>query len=216
MPIDLRWNCDSGTHLIRWSITESRDELSQRYNQIWGDFANPETHQQGSTHKLAARNLIGSEFPNHELQFSPDGKPLLHPPTANINHSHAGNYAILATHPNRSVGVDVEQLRPQLLRIYPRFCNAKEMEALGPAPDLSTLLLFWCAKEAIYKAVGQKGTDFREHIEMVDWPQDESLSQGELRANLMLKHFEQPCILHFRRWDDYAVVWVALDVATPR
>ncbi len=90
------------------------------------------------------------------------------------------------------------------------------MEALGPTPDLSTLLLFWCAKEAIYKAIGQKGTDFREHMEMVDWPQDGSLPQGELRANLTLKHFEQPCTLYFRRWDDYAVVWVALDAATLR
>jgi hypothetical protein len=24
----------------------------------------------------------------------------------------------------------------------------------------------WCAKEALYKAIGQKGTDFREHLEI--------------------------------------------------
>lgn len=211
MPLDLSWSCESGVQLLRWHITESRDELAQSYNQIWGDLANPETAASGSTHKLAARHLIAQAFPQHQLVFSQHGKPLLQPQSAAINHSHAGNYALLAHHPVKSVGVDIEQLRPQLSRIYKRFCNEAEIEKLGPNPTLETLLLIWCAKEALYKAIGQKGTDFKEHLHMTDWPIDPELAEGTLQARITLTAFEQTCTLRFQRWNEYAAVWVALD-----
>lgn len=221
MPIELRWNCRSGTCLTLWHITEHRDELAQMYNQIWGDWVNPETQTQGSAHKLAARNLIGTEFPGHQLDFTTHGKPQLQPPTAHINHSHAGNFAILAHHPHRSVGVDIEQLRPQLQRIYPRFCNQQEQQALGPNPSLDILLLFWCAKEALYKAIGEKGTDFREHLHITSWPNSDLKpnaanaqdlpEEGEMEAHITLEGFVQTCILPYRRWDNYAAVWVAIE-----
>lgn len=211
MPLDLRWNCHSGVRLVRWHITELRDALAQSYNQIWGDAANPETLASGSSHKLAARNLIGATFPNHQLLFSEQGKPLLSPPSAHINHSHAGDYAILAHHPEKSVGVDIEQLRPQLLKIYPRFCNEAELSLLGPNPQLETLLLIWCAKEALYKAIGEKGTDFREHLHLRQWPTDIALKDGVLTAEITLLGHAQNCQLHFQRWDGYAAVWVAIE-----
>lgn len=180
------------------------------YNQIWGDAADPNTAETGSVHKLAARNTIGTAFPKHQLIFTEHGKPTLSPNTAHINHSHAGEFALFIHHPSLAVGVDIEQIRPQLARIYPRFCNAKELAALGPDPNLETLLLIWCAKEALYKAIGQKGTDFREHLHLTAWPTDTNIAEGKMEANITLTDFEQTCTLQFLRWDGYAVVWVAL------
>jgi phosphopantetheinyl transferase len=196
--------------LLRWHITETREDLSQMYNQIWGDAADPNTAETGSVHKLAARNTIGTAFPKHQLIFTEHGKPTLSPNTAHINHSHAGEFALFIHHPSLAVGVDIEQIRPQLARIYPRFCNAKELAALGPDPNLETLLLIWCAKEALYKAIGQKGTDFREHLHLTVWPTDTNIAEGKMEANITLTDFEQTCTLQFLRWDGYAVVWVAL------
>ena len=180
------------------------------YNQIWGDAADPNTAETGSVHKLAARNTIGTAFPEHQLVFTEHGKPTLSPNTAHINHSHAGDFALFIHHPSHAVGVDIEQIRPQLARIYPRFCNAKELAALGSDPNLETLLLIWCAKEALYKAIGQKGTDFREHLHLTVWPTDTNIAEGKMEANITLTDFEQTCTLQFLRWDGYAVVWVAL------
>jgi phosphopantetheinyl transferase len=210
MPLDLSWSCESGAQLLRWHITETREDLSQMYNQIWGDAADPNTAETGSVHKLAARNTIGTAFPKHQLIFTEHGKPTLSPNTAHINHSHAGEFALFIHHPSLAVGVDIEQIRPQLARIYPRFCNAKELAALGPDPNLETLLLIWCAKEALYKAIGQKGTDFREHLHLTLWPTDTNIAEGKMEANITLTDFEQACTLQFLRWDGYAVVWVAL------
>lgn len=155
-----------------------RDQLAQMYNQIWGDAFDIQTYEAGSKHKLSARNLIATQFPNHALQFSAHGKPLLSPATAQINHSHAGDYSVFIHHQSQSVGVDIEQIRPQLRRIYQRFCNDYELNWLGENPSLDALLLVWCAKEALYKAIGQKGTDFRIHLQIepialqpeISWP----------------------------------------------
>lgn len=237
MPIDLSWTCDSGAQLSRWQITESRDQLAQMYNQIWGDAFDILTYEEGSKHKLSARNLIATQFPNHALQFSEHGKPLLSPAIAHINHSHAGDYTVLIHHQSQSVGVDIEQVRPQLHRIYKRFCNEYELNWLGENPALEVLLLIWCAKEALYKAIGQKGTDFRIHlqIEPIAMHPVTSIANsaestfnsvteinnhtinidpfnvgGIIQAAIQLPGFEKKLQLPYRRWNDYACVWAVL------
>ena len=237
MPIDLSWTCDSGAQLSRWQITESRDQLAQMYNQIWGDAFDIQTYEEGSKHKLSSRNLIATQFPNHALQFSEHGKPLLSPATAHINHSHAGDYSVFIHHQSQSVGVDIEQIRPQLHRIYKRFCNDYELNWLGKNPSLDALLLIWCAKEALYKAIGQKGTDFRIHlqIEPIATHPETSIANsaesmfnsvseinnhtiniaqfdtnGIIQAEIKLPGFEQKIQLPYLRWDDYACVWAVL------
>jgi len=237
MPIDLSWTCDSGAQLSRWQITESRDQLAQMYNQIWGDAFDIRTYEEGSKHKISARNLIASTFPNHTLKFSEHGKPLLSPATAHINHSHAGDFTVLINHPTRSVGVDIEQIRPQLHRIYKRFCNDFELNWLGENPSLDVLLLIWCAKEAMYKAIGQKGTDFRIHLQVESiaiYPETSLANSTESRMNsateinnqaininpfnvsgiiqakIHLPGFEKELQLPLRRWDNYACVWAVL------
>jgi len=237
MPIDLSWTCDSGAQLSRWQITESRDQLAQMYNQIWGDAFDIRTYEEGSKHKLSARNLIATQFPNHALQFSEHGKPLLSPAIAHINHSHAGDYTVLIHHQSQSVGVDIEQVRPQLHRIYKRFCNDYELNWLGENPALEVLLLIWCAKEALYKAIGQKGTDFRIHlqIEPIAMHPETSIANsaestfnsvteinnhtinidpfnvgGIIQAAIQLPGFEKKLQLPYRRWNDYACVWAVL------
>ena len=207
------------------------------YNQIWGDALDIQTYEEGSKHKLSARNLIATQFPNHALQFSEHGKPRLSPATAHINHSHAGDYSVFIHHQSQSVGVDIEQIRPQLHRIYKRFCNDFELNWLGEDPSLDSLLLIWCAKEALYKAIGQKGTDFRIHLQIgpiATYPETsiansaESMfnsvseinnhtiniaqfdTNGIIQAEIKLPGFEQKIQLPYLRWDDYACVWAVL------
>lgn len=183
------------------------------YNQNWGDLADTITIEQGSAHKLAARNLIATAFPNHHLQFSEHGKPQLHPFSAEINHSHAGHFALFIYHPSKSVGVDVEQLRPQLLKIYPKFCNQAELIWLSQEPQLLPLLLIWCAKEALYKAIGKKGTDFRDHLSISNILTigGEIPTEGRIQAQIHMPDLNQNCELHYQIWNnEYAAVWIAL------
>ncbi len=123
-------------------------------------------------HFLASRLLLNSVFGNHRMGRTGDGKPHLeylehadiHTNNTHINYSHADNWVVLACHPKCVVGIDIESPRQQLHRIYRRFCSEKEIQWMGENPSTLLLQKAWCAKEALYKAIGKKGTDFRDQL----------------------------------------------------
>ncbi|PHX91584.1 MAG: hypothetical protein CK532_07460 [Flavobacteriales bacterium] len=207
MPIDLSWTCESGAQISRWHITESIDALSQKYKELGGDWAKIVELGGHVRHKLAARILIGQAFPNHSIVYGSDGKPLLSPFSAHINHSHAGDYAILAVHPRHAMGIDIEETRPQLHKIYPRFCNDKEQEWLGPNPSILHLLLIWSAKESLYKAIGKKKTDFKAHL--LVYPFDVK-NKGFFEAEIILPDLHKICKIYYQCWETYVAVWTCL------
>ncbi len=155
-----------------WHITESIETLQQMYKECHGEYLknHPLPAWIQNKHKLAARLLIHQTFYPHQLQFDEEGKPylshLLPEQSANyhINYSHASDWVVLAKHPSLPIGIDIETERPKLERVYQRFCSEQESEWIGPEPSIKTLQQCWCAKEAVYKAIGKKGTDFRNHF----------------------------------------------------
>ena len=91
--------------------------------------------------------------------------------------------------------------------------NRPELESLREENYETHATLYWCAKEALYKAIGQKGTDFRTHLQIE--PMENPENQGQLRAQISLPNFEQTIQLPFLRWDDYACVWAVLPIPSP-
>lgn len=103
------------------------------------------------------------------LTFSagPYGKPVLAGgggPRFNVAHS--GDLVLLGFHATREVGVDVEQLRPQLeWQRIARRCLPEEqclgLEGLPAGLQLPAFLEAWCRLEAVLKArgVGLSGLD---------------------------------------------------------
>lgn len=132
------------------------------------------TVSQGHKHFLASRILLHEVFGQHSIDRDSEGKPFLksitqidlHTANTHINYSHAENWVVLACHPRYKVGIDIESPRKQLHKIYKRFCSPLEMNWMGESPSTLLLQKAWCAKEALYKAIGKKGTDFREQLQL--------------------------------------------------
>jgi len=75
-----------------------------------------------------------------------------------ISVSHSANFAAIALHPDRRIGVDVEEDRPeQLRRVKHKFLSDRDAAMWD-----SRLLEAWTCKEAVYKAAGQPGLPLRE------------------------------------------------------
>jgi 4'-phosphopantetheinyl transferase len=90
------------------------------------------------------------------------GKPRLGAglPPLEFNLSHSGGLAVLAVARDRSVGVDVEQLRdvPDALNIAATHFSAAEREvlrSLPPGEQQGAFFRCWTRKEAVIKAVGE-------------------------------------------------------------
>lgn len=82
--------------------------------------------------------------------------------------SHSRDYAAVAFSAVRTVGVDIEQWREQLVRVAPRVLSESEMAVYGASSDL--LLRAWTMKETLYKAALTPGLDFRRDIVLPPHP----------------------------------------------
>ena len=100
--------------------------------------------------------LRGTSLGIRDLSYDGE-RPVL--PRGYLSLSHGGDWAVAAYHPLLPVGIDVEAPRAQLERVIARVASAREVAEL----DHATV---WGAKEAVYKAAGIKGLDWKNEIEV--------------------------------------------------
>ena len=91
------------------------------------------------------------------------GRPILRDSGLEIGISHTNNYASLIISESKRVAVDIEHVSDRICKIEEKFMRSDELEyshtLIKPAniPDNNhtnkacILLLFWCAKETMYK-----------------------------------------------------------------
>ncbi len=98
------------------------------------------------------------------LCYSSCGKPSLDPAHGpaplGFNVAHSGGKAVLAFSSGRELGVDVEEIRPELAtasyaRQFFSACEEAEFARLAPALRTLAFYLWWTRKEAFVKAAGQ-------------------------------------------------------------
>ena len=119
--------------------------------------------------RVALKTLIDDAgFPYMGLHKDEWGKPHLYSSVrgtflpGHISLSHTPGWAVAVWHFARPVGIDVEPVRDQFVRVVPRVLSASEMaDANGRADRLA---VYWCAKEAMYKLYGKRQLTFREHL----------------------------------------------------
>jgi nicotinamide riboside kinase/phosphopantetheinyl transferase len=156
-----------GHVLARIPLRQAADFEASQPN--WSDFFSPDDARRWSEFKpgprrtafLAARLvltevLIGTLLGIRDLSYDGE-RPVL--PRGYLSLSHGGDWAVAAYHPLLPVGIDVEAPRAQLERVIARVASAREVAEL----DHATV---WGAKEAVYKAAGIKGLDWKKEIEV--------------------------------------------------
>jgi 4'-phosphopantetheinyl transferase len=105
---------------------------------------------------------LGKSADGIDFRYSARGKPSLADPSFELtfNISHSGNLALFAIASARALGVDVEQIRPNLdfLTIVDRFFSEYEVRQLHARPVADQREAFfrgWVRKEAYIKARGE-------------------------------------------------------------
>lgn len=91
------------------------------------------------------------------------GKPFLEDGLYHISISHTKGYAAVILHPSLEVGIDIEQYGDKVRRVRNKFLQPEEEEHLDVG-NIYQLLLYWSAKETVYKALGIDGVELKEHI----------------------------------------------------
>ena len=152
-----------------WEIEEEEDWFFKQWQ------LSPEENQHFNKLKgrkkleyLSARHLVhlltglDHRVPMHT---SLTGKPcFLWDPTLHLSISHSHQYAAAILSKSCKVGIDIQLIVPQMRKVAKRVFSSTELSFLSTENELEMLHILWGIKEAVFKAFGLGGIDFKNQI----------------------------------------------------
>lgn len=206
MPLIL--NQYENTHrLALWSLVEPLEffEEKAQLNLSEQEYYDQMTSVSRKKEWLAVRVLLNEVlgFWPH-ITYTETGKPLLqnHSRHLSITHSKTMVGILLCTNPY--AGIDIEKTDRSIEKVEKRFLSEKERELLKKNSSKLSRILFWCAKEAIYKAVNESNVLFSKQIFL-----DEVDVTGTIKSRFTSEKETLDFLLNFVEVNGHMVVWTA-------
>jgi len=151
-----------------WKINESIKEIHHLNN---SEKLNIDTRiiEKKFKEKVAALMVVKKLCENLKLNYygikkNQDGKPFLLKNKANISISHSYPYAVAFINKKKLCGIDIEKIREKIIRINSKFLNEGERKSVGTSKKKNTI--FWCCKEALFKASNKQKISFSNDINL--------------------------------------------------
>jgi phosphopantetheinyl transferase (holo-ACP synthase) len=140
-----------------------------------------------------------------DLSYNAEGKPELNQESCHISISHSHDKLVIICNKKTATGVDIELIRDKVIKIKDKFLSLKE---LGEAKEnTEKLILYWAAKETLYKIYGLKEVEFAKNLFIHPFLLE---TKGNLVGEINLESFRKKFNLHYEKLDDYMLVY-ALD-----
>ena len=139
------------------SLIDLNTEDTASYNRLIGDRRKKEW--------LATRILIQSIVKDISVTviYDKHGKPFLSNNKL-ISISHTNGFVAVIIASNKSVGIDIQVAKKNIEKGAYSFLSAKELDELKGEEGFHKAHLYWCAKEAFYKQVGDSSLNIYSHF----------------------------------------------------
>ena len=89
-----------------------------------------------------------------EIRYDENGKPHLSNDSKHISITHSHDKIAIIINDDEKTGIDIELIRDKVLKIKHKFLSESELENAEDDPE--KLLIYWGAKESLYKIYGLK------------------------------------------------------------
>lgn len=154
--------------------------------------------------KNATAFLLGKLFNKAvELSYNTEGKPELKEEACHISISHSHDKLVIICNKECATGVDIELIRDKVLKIKDKFLSVAE---LAEAKDnIEKLIVYWAAKETLYKIYGLKEIEFAKHLFVHPFDLNK---EGKILGEINLDSFRKKFNLHYEKLDDYMLVYL--------
>jgi 4'-phosphopantetheinyl transferase len=150
-----------------WEMTESAESLSSSFHFSekeeveFQKFKSEKRKVEFLATRLLLQQLLNIKT---EIAYQKSGRPELKNSLLQISVSHSAQLVTIVIS-NNSVGIDVENVTRQIDRVTKRFLHPEELAWIEKSENGQFLkILFWCAKEAIFKCSCQSGVQFDTQI----------------------------------------------------
>ncbi len=156
---------------------------------------------------FATRHLVNEMLgETTEIEKDEAGKPFLKNSSYHLSISHTPVFAAAMLSKVAAVGIDLEMVNPKVERIAHKFLREDEIKSIQPDEKIEKLILYWSAKESLYKLYGKAGIEFMSHL-LIE-PFDLKLS-GELKSEIV--GIEQPLKnlrVNYEFFEDHVLTYV--------
>lgn len=189
-----------------WQITETHDELFESLNLSSYDSGIYNTKKNDLRKKewLACRNLIKSMLnKNLEIIYDLNGKPYLADNQYQISISHSGEYACVYLDKFKSIGVDVQQLKPTLEGGKDFFVNETENDWVN-CHDNVIMHIIWSVKESVFKYCGINELNIKKDITVYPF---ESNQNSNIEVNILYQGQNNKTLVSYEVFDNYVLTY---------
>lgn len=169
MPLAYECSPFSNCAAAVWEIEEPPEFFEEKliFNNWEKDYLRNIRHPVRRRSWLASRYLIKLLLKTDayvELLFDVNGKPFLGNRQQQVTISHTQQFAAAMIAVDYEIGIDVEAMQRPVEQVSHKFLSADEKLGLPATPSNDDLLLYWGAKEVMYKIHGRKRLDFRQNM----------------------------------------------------
>jgi 4'-phosphopantetheinyl transferase len=188
-----------------WKITENEVELKTLLpNEIIPDtITHLNKRLEFITGRILAKLLIEQlGLAYHGIVKDAHGKPFFKNHAIHLSLSHSFPLVAAIIHTQKSAGIDVEQIKPKLLKIAPRILNPEELSDAGN--DLTKHCVYWCAKETLVKVYGKKDLVFATDLEVEPFRLE---SCSAIKGKILKDGTKTTIPLYYQTFKDFVVVF---------
>lgn len=136
------------------------------------------------------------------IDYDKKGKPFLLDDSKHISISHSYDKLVIIINEQEATGIDIEIIRDKVLNIKHKFLSVIELEDAND--DVEKLLIYWAAKETLYKIYGLKEIDFIEHLFVKSFTKH---NLGTIIGEINLPNFKETFHLNYQIMDEYVLVY---------
>ncbi len=179
----------SYNNLFFWKIIESEKELRYNLNLSESLSSKLDKLKSNSQRKqfLSIQNLLKLlDIKNDDLYYDSNGKPKLSSGKF-ISISHSFDYCGVIICESK-VGVDIEKFRPNILNISKKFVSNSELKLIKEN-SIQNITKIWTIKEAVYKAFGHAGIDFKKNIIIETLDREFSRASVKVFKNKIIEYY---------------------------
>jgi 4'-phosphopantetheinyl transferase len=161
MPLIIKENISADCILGVWKIEEPAEFLLRQIllTKTEEDFYLTLKSELRREQWLSYHAIIGQllEKEGNELEYDTFGKPQLKDRSHFLSVSHSGSYSAVIISKTIPVGIDIEKIRDRVERVKDMFLSQEEVMQIGTKNRMEKLVVYWGAKEALYKIYGNPG-----------------------------------------------------------
>lgn len=189
-----------------WKIEESSGELlslleqSAEYLPFLQRMRTEKRRREWLASRVLLKELAGQEL---SIAYHEDGAPYLPDSPFSISISHTDGFAAVQLQ-EQAVGVDIEYRSNRVIKIRSRFMSPEEYASIDADHEAEHLLIYWCAKEALFKLIRQQDVDFIKHLHVEPFAYSPS---GEIKVLETRTSERRSFTLNYEVFPDYVLVY---------